>query len=132
MSLNHDNKRILSLLVTQHIIKNFEEGGSAKNNNQLSHELGIPVRLLNELIFELVECGILAELASDNMKDRRYQPAMDINKISVDLLYTKLEKLGGDHLIVTESEKVNKITRIHEHLLTAMRESPSNVLIKDI
>jgi membrane protein len=132
LSLNHDNKRILSLLVTHHIIKNFEEGGMAKNNSQLSHELGIPVRLLNELTFELVECGILAELTSDNTKDRRYQPAMDIHKIDVDLLYTKLEKLGNDHLIVTESEKVNKITRIHEHLLNAMRESPSNVLIKDI
>jgi membrane protein len=132
LSLNHDNKRILSLLVTQHIIKNFEEGGMAKNNHQLSHELGIPVRLLNELTFELVECGILAELATDNLKERSYQPAIDINKITVDMLYTKLEKLGGDHLIVNESEKVNKITRIHEHLLTAMRESPSNILIKDI
>ncbi len=132
LSLNHDNKRILSLLITQHVVKNFEEGGTPRTNEQLSHELGIPLRLLNELVFELVECGILVELASYNAKERRYHPAMDINKISVDLLYTKLEKLGGDHLVVAESEKVDKITRIHEHLLTAMRESPSNVLIKDI
>lgn len=132
LSLNHDNKRILSLLITQHIVKIFEEGGVPRTNEQLSHELGIPLRLLNELVFELVECGILVELASYNAKERRYQPAIDINKITVDLLYTKLEKLGGDHLVVTESDKVEKITRIHEHLLTAMRESPSNVLIKDI
>lgn len=132
LELNHDNKRILSLLITHHIIKNFEEGGKAKNNDLLSHELGVPLRLLNELLFELVECGILVELASENMKDKRYQPAIDINQITVDLLYSKLEKLGGDHLIVTESEKVDKITRIHEHLLDAMRESPSNVLIKNI
>ena len=132
LSLNHDNKRILSLLITQHIVKNFEEGGVPRTNEQLSHELGIPLRLLNELVFELVECGILVELASYNAKERRYQPAIDINKITVDLLYTKLEKLGGDHMVVTESHKVDKITRIHEHLLSAMRESPSNVLIKDI
>jgi membrane protein len=132
LDLNHDNKRILSLLITQHIIKNFEEGGKAMNNDKLSHELGVPLRLLNDLLFELVECGILVELVSENMKDKRFQPAIDINKITVDLLYSKLEKLGGDHLIVTESEKVDKITKIHEHLLNAMRESPSNVLIKDI
>jgi membrane protein len=132
LKLNHDNKRILSLLIAHHIIKNFEEGGEAKNNNKLSHELGVPLRLLNDLLFELVECGILVELASENMKDKRYQPAIDINRITVDLLYSRLEKLGGDHLIVNESEKVDKITRIHEHLLDAMRESPSNVLIKNI
>ncbi len=132
LSLNHDNKRILSLLITQHIIKNFEEGGKAKNNDQLSHELGIPLRLLNELLFELVECGILVELASENSKDRWYQPAIDIHKITVEYLYTKLEKLGSDHLIVTESENVDRITRIHEHLMDSIRESPSNVLIKDI
>lgn len=132
LSLNHDNKRILSLLITHYIIKNFEEGGRAKNNEELSHELGIPMRLLNQLIFEMVESGILAELASESSKERSYQPAMDINKITVDVLYTKLEKLGSDHLIVMESEKVDKITRIHEHLVDAMRESPSNVLIKDI
>ena len=41
LSLNHDNKRILSLLITQHVVKNFEEGGTPRTNEQLSHELGI-------------------------------------------------------------------------------------------
>jgi membrane protein len=132
LDLNHDNKRILSLVVAQHIVKNFEEGGRAKSNEDLSHDLGIPLRLLNDLIFEMVECNILAELASDNSKERKYQPAMDINKLSVDVLYTKLEKLGGEHMIVTESVKLDKIMKIHEHLLTSMRESPSNIMIKDI
>jgi len=132
MKLNHDNKRILSLLVAQFVIKNFEQGGRAKTNEDIGHELGIPLRLLNELIFEMVECGVLAELATDNDKVRSYQPAIDINKISVDELYTRLEKLGGDKLIVAESAKLNKIMKIHEHMIDAMRESPSNVLIKDI
>ncbi|MFC2080288.1 YihY/virulence factor BrkB family protein, partial [Bacteroidota bacterium] len=132
LKLNHDNKRILSLVIAQHIIKNFEEGGLAKNNAKLSHELGIPLRLLNDLIFEMVECGILAELASESSKDRSYQPAVDIHILSVDYLYTRLEKLGGEHLIVTESAKLDKIMKIHEHLMSEMRESPSNILIKDI
>ena len=132
LNLNHDNKRILSLLILYHIIKNFEEGGTAKSNEGLSHDLGIPLRLLNQLIFEMEDCGVLAELATDNSKERSYQPAMDINKITVDELYTRLEKLGGDQMIVTESEKLDKIAKIHEHMMDAMRESPSNILIKDI
>jgi membrane protein len=132
LELNHDNKRVLTLVIAHHIIKNFEEGGRARSNEDLSHELGIPLRLLNQLLFDMVECDILAELATDSSKQRNYQPAMDINKITVDELYTRLEKLGGDHMIVTESDKLQKITKIHEHMMDAMRESPSNVLIKDI
>ncbi len=132
LKLSHNNKRILTLLITHYVVKNFEEGGKAKSAAMLSHELGIPMRLLSELIFDLMECNVIAELASDNPKERYYQPAMDINKLTVDELYTRLEQMGGDHMIVTESEKLDKITRIHEHLLHAMRESPSNILIKDI
>jgi len=132
MQLNHDNKRILSLVIAQHIVKNFEEGGFAKSNEDLSHELGIPLRLLNDLIFEMIECGVLAELANDSSKERSYQPALDINQLTVDNLYTRLEKLGGEHLIVTESTKLDKIMKIHEHLMNEMRESPSNILIKNI
>jgi membrane protein len=132
LQLSHDNKRILTVLIAQHIVKNFEDGGTAKTADDLSHALGIPLRLLNQLIYDMVECHILAELATDDSKDRSYQPAMDINKLDVDTLYTRLEKMGGDHLIVTESDKLEKILKIHEHLLNSMTESPSNVLLKDI
>ena len=132
LKLSHDNKRILTLLISHCIIKNFEEGGAPKNSETLSHELGIPLRLVNELLFELVSAGILAELAADNTKDRTYQPAVDINKITVDYIYTQLERVGSDQMVVTESDTLGKITKIHSHLLHSMQESPSNVLVKDI
>jgi len=132
LKLSHNNKRILTLLIAHQIIKNFEEGVEPWNNEALSHALGIPVRLVNELVFELVEAGILAELAADNPKDRSYQPAVDINKITVEYIYKQMEMVGGDHMIVTESDELNKITRIHEHILHSIRESPSNILLKDI
>lgn len=132
LNLSHNNKRILALLISYHIIKNFEEGGEPWNSDTLSHELGIPIRLVNELVFELVNAGILAELAADNPKDRSYQPAVDINKITVEYLYSQMEMVGSNHMIVTESDDLNRITKIHEHILHSIRESPSNILLKDI
>jgi len=132
LNLSHNNKRILALLIAHHIIKNFEEGGEPWNTEILSHELGIPMRLVNELVYDLVSAGILAELAADNPKVRSYVPAVDIHKITVDFVYGKMESVGSDHMVVTESEELNRITRIHEHILHSIRESPSNVLLKDI
>ncbi len=132
LNLSQNNKRILTLLISHQIIRNFEEGIEPWNTETLSHELGMPIRLVNELVYELVEAGILAELAADNPKERSYQPAVDINKITVDFIYNQMELVGGDHMIVTESDELNKITRIHEHILHSIRESPSNILLKDL
>ncbi len=132
LKLSHNNKRILTLLIAHHIIRNFEEGGDPWNTDILSHELGIPMRLVNELVYELVSAGILAELAADNPKVRSYVPAVDIHKITVDFVYKQMENVGSDHMVVTESEELNRITKIHEHILHSIRESPSNVLLKDI
>jgi membrane protein len=132
LNLSHNNKRILTLLISYHIIRNFEDGGEPWNTDILSHRLGIPIRLVNELVYELVSAGILVELAADNHKDRSYQPAVDINRITVEYVYNQMELDGEDQMIVTESEELGRITRIHEHLLHSIRESPSNILVKDI
>ncbi|MCK5068335.1 MAG: YihY/virulence factor BrkB family protein [Bacteroidales bacterium] len=132
LNLSHNNKRILTLLISYQIIKNFEDGGDPWSTDTLSHELGIPIRLVNDLVYELVEAGILAEMAADNPKDRSYLPATDINRITVAYIYSKMELMGGDQMVVTETDELNRITRIHEHLLHSIRESPSNILLKDI
>lgn len=132
LNLSHNNKRILTLLISYHIVKNFEEGGEPWNSDTLSHRLGIPLRLVNELVYELVNAGILAELSADNPKDRSYQPAVDINRITVEYVYNQMELMGSDQMVVTESDELGRITRIHEHLLHSIRESPSNILVKDI
>lgn len=132
LKLSHNNKRILTLLITYHVVKSFQEGRAPWNSDRLSHELGIPVRLVNDLIFDLVNAGILAELASDDSKSRSYQPAVDINRISVDYIYSQLERTGQDKLFAAESDELDRITRIHEHILHSIRESPSNILLKDI
>ena len=87
---------------------------------------------MNELVYELVSAGILVELAAENPKDRSYVPAVDIHNITVEYIYSQIEKMGGDHLYVTESAELEKIMRIHEHLMHSLRESPSNILLKDL
>ncbi len=132
LNLSHNNQRILTLLISYHIIRNFEDGGKPWNSDVISHKLGIPLRLVNELVYELVTAGILAELSADNPKDRSYQPAIDINRITVEYVYSQMGLMGGDQMVVTESDELGRIARIHEHLLHSIRESPSNILVKDI
>ncbi len=79
-----------------------------------------------------MSAGILVELAAVHPKDRSYVPAVDIHKISVEYIYSQIEKMQGDHLYVTESAELDKITKIHDHLMHSLSESPSNILLKDL
>jgi membrane protein len=132
LNLSINNRRILTLLIAQHIIKNFEEGEKPESTEALSHQLGIPIRLVNDLVYGLVQAGILSELAADNPKERSYQPAIDINKLSVDYIYYKLDQIGSSEMHVTESAELEKISKIHEHIIHSIKESPSNILLKDL
>ncbi len=132
LNLSHNNKRILTLLISYQIIKNFEEGGEPLNTDILSRKLGIPIRLVNDLVYELVNAGILVEIAADNPKIRSYLPSVDINKITVEYIYNQMEHVGSDQMVVHESDELNRIAKLHEHILHSIRESPSNILLKDL
>ncbi len=132
LNLSDHNKKILTLLIARQVIKNFEDGTEPWSAEKLSHELGIPIRLVNDLVYDMVNAGILSELASDKPRERSYQPSVDINKITVEYIYTKLGLTGGDQLYVTESDALSRITKVHEHIMHSIRESPANVLLKDI
>jgi len=132
LNLSDHNKKILTLLIARQVIKNFEDGTEPWSAEKLSHALGIPIRLVNDLVYDMVNAGILSELASDKPRERSYQPSVDINKITVEYIYAKLGLTGGDQLYVTESDALSRITKVHEHIMHSIRESPANVLLKDI
>jgi hypothetical protein len=57
---------------------------------------------------------------------------VDINRITVEYVYSQVELMGGDRMVVTETDELGRIARIHEHIWHSIRESPSNILVKDI
>lgn len=90
-------KDYLTLYICYRIIKRFEKGEDAYSAQELAQENHLPVRIVNQLIGRLVEVKILCELsAAEESESARYQPALDINKITVGLLFEKVEQGGSE------------------------------------
>jgi len=132
LNLSSSNKRLLTLLILQQIIKNFQSGEHPMSTFMISHKLGIPNRLVSELTFALVRAGLLVELAYDDPRQRAFNPAIDINVISIGEVISRLENAGGSKLFVSDTEDLDRIVRINEDIMTSIRNSPANVLVKDI
>ena len=95
LTISPYNRKVLTLLVMNRIIKNFIKGEPALNAVQLSGQLDIPLRLIRESLDDLVDTNILSEIITKDIKEMAYQPSMDPNIITVDFLMNLLDKQGN-------------------------------------
>jgi len=128
---NHD-KRLISLFLMRNIIKNFQEGNEPLTSTELSRELGIPMRLVRDMLFTLVKSNLLNETVTESPRENGYQPAIDVNIINIKFVLDRIDAVGNDKLTVNESEPWLRLASVHEELLNSMKTSSHNVLLKDI
>lgn len=132
LSISTKLKKLMTLMIATDVVKDFADGKKASTASQISNKLNIPVRLVREVIYELTEARIFSELSSDNPRERAFQPALDINQISVVLILDKLEESGSEHIAPIESKEYKKLKEIMNDFSDIMSESNKNVLLKDI
>ncbi|MBN1796259.1 MAG: YihY/virulence factor BrkB family protein [Sedimentisphaerales bacterium] len=125
-------KKLISLVITHSIIRNFCEGEAPLDAEDISHKLEIPIRLVRLAFFELVESGILSEVKKNGGKDVAYQPAVDVGKLSVEYIVTQLEKRGKSDIPIEKTEALEKLSDSLSSFTEEIRKSPANVLLKDI
>ena len=92
LSASHSFKTLLSLFITQRLVHRFCDGEKPSDASRLSHELEIPVRLVRQLLYDLSECGILSEVKKGEDKELAYQPATDVDKMTVKFVIDRLQQ----------------------------------------
>jgi membrane protein len=132
LKISSAKKRLLTLLVVHQIIRGFMEGNPPLTATGISHNLSIPIRLIRDILFDLQECGLIAETTTEYPKERAFLPAIDINRITISYVIEKLDMHGHDLSIGEESDYLKQFSVIQTDLFKAVEKSPANVLIKDI
>jgi len=125
-------KKILALRIVHLCVKNFCNEEKPWSADQISHVLGIPIRLANLILFELTESQILSEVVGTNENETLYQPARHIDMLSLNYVIQALEKRGTDDIPAAESEEINKISDCLKELSSVVEKADANLLLKDI
>jgi len=125
-------KRLVTLMVANLVVKIFADGKSPLTATEISQELKVPIRIVRDIIYELVEVKVFSESVADNPKVRAYQPAIDINIISIDMVLKRLEERGSQHITVSKNKEYQKLSGILESFDESLKNSPSNVLLRDV
>jgi membrane protein len=132
LSVSHKYKRKLSLLVTHLLVKNFCSCRRPLYAGEISQKLEIPIRLVRQIIFELVECGILSEARINADKDVAYQPACDADVLKIKYVIDALESRGNTDIPVTDSSELGKLADCLQTFSNAIEESPANIALREI
>jgi len=125
-------RRILSLLVAQSIVRNFVQGKIPLKANEIAAMHGIPIRLVQDVIYDLLECKIINEIIASNIKEVAYQPALDPARITVSFVIEKVDQQGHHSSLVTTTKEMTDLTLIVESFYNDLQKSPGNILLKDV
>ncbi len=132
LSVSHSFKTLLSLFITQQLVHRFCCGERPGDASQLSHELDIPIRLVRQILYELSESGVLSEAKKSEDKELAYQPAIDVNKITVNFVIDRLEQRGSANIPVIKSIKLDKLSDSLRQFGEVIEKSTANVLLKNL
>lgn len=125
-------KKLLSLRIAQVCVRNFHNGVKPWNAEQISHDLGVPIRLVNMILFELTEANILSEVRGAQEKEILYQPARDLDTLSLSTVIQALDELGVEGIQITDSQEFEKISASLKDFREVINNSKANLLLKDI
>jgi membrane protein len=124
--------KVLTLMVVQLLVKNFAKGEKAMIVKDISKRLEIPIRTVRDIIYKLVDCNILSEVNTEYEKEKAYQPAQDINNLTVRYVLNEIDHCGTDKILAIASTEKDQIIKIINDFDIAIQNSKGTILLKDI
>ena len=93
--VSHRYKIMLAALLMSRICRRFANGQKPLSAMELREQTTIPIRFVNEILYELMEAGLLVEITSDEKSETsRFMPAEDLNNLSLGVMMDRLESKG--------------------------------------
>jgi len=126
------HRRVLVLLVAQKIVKNFTDGLIPLNAADIASQLDIPVRIVRDLIYDLLNSRIIIETLTPEVLEVAYQPALDPAKITISYVIDALDKKGQHVAFEKESSEFGKLSQAVESFYEDIRNSSNNTVLKDL
>jgi membrane protein len=132
LNISHHQKIALTLMIMNLIIRNFVDCERPLSSESIAAKLKIPVRLVRDIIHDLTSLNLVSIVHEESEKERLFQPAMDINSITVSLILSRLDNKGTGSSIVIKNKDFEKINGMLSKFDKIIAKSASNILVKDL
>ena len=123
----------ISILIMSLIAKRFEKNEPPYTAAQISEEHQIPIRLTNQVLYQLQEIDLIHEVVTDAKSEEiGYQPSMDINQLNVAILIDRLDTYGSENFKIDKDEEFSDEWKVLTESKEEYYKKASKVLLKDL
>lgn len=93
--VSHRYRIMLAALLMSRICRRFANGQKPLSALELREETTIPIRFVNDILYELTNAGLIVEMTSDEKGETsRFMPAEDIANLTLGTMIDRLESQG--------------------------------------
>ncbi|MDP8262972.1 MAG: YihY/virulence factor BrkB family protein [Candidatus Ancaeobacter aquaticus] len=131
LQVSHSFKQLLSMQILTMLIKRFTDGLSL-SASEISHLTEAPIRLVRQIMYDLVKCGLVSEIKSGKYQQSAYQPGIDVDKLTVEYAIERMEHVGVEDIPVAKTEEFVKISEVHKNFRETLSKSSMNILLRDV
>ncbi|TAK62186.1 YihY/virulence factor BrkB family protein [Methylobacter sp.] len=128
-NLSFSMKKVIALQVTHLIIKNFIPLNNPLTAAQIAKNLGIPIAIIQSILLKLMASHIIVEFKNQDEYEI-YQPAVDVNRLTISYVVNALEQCGQNHLPGIDQDQLlmNAVNSFRKMIETSEQDH----LLKDI
>jgi membrane protein len=130
--ISESSKKLLMLRVFHLLVKRFSKGEKPLTTDQIAHALEMPIRLVQQLLSELVEVNLVIETTSGDESKIAFQLGRTIEHLTVHEVLDAYEKRGETRLPESSLEEAEKISRYLQEIRETIDKSPANIQVKEI
>lgn len=131
--ISHRYRLMMSVMLAALICKRFDEGGRPYTALELKLKTDIPVRIVNDLLYELTRVHVIIEVMGDEKgQEVMFQPAETTERLSVGTLVSRLESEGHWPIEIDKALLDSDNWRRIIAMRTDYIDRQSKVLLKDM
>jgi membrane protein len=131
--ISHRYKIMLCALLMANICRRFADGGKPYSALELREKTSIPIRFVNDLLFDLSEAGLIVEISNDEKGETsHFMPAEDIQNLTLGTMIDRLESKGKWKIDFDASELLSEQWGRAIELRSAYLRESRNIPLKDL
>ena len=123
-------KKVLALQITHTIVQRFAKAQKALSLAEIATQFNLPLAVVHTTLTSLVKCAILVEIKAESEDESLFQPAQDIDLLTVYAVISGLENQGVTS--VPQMKVYEQIVQINECFNRKLKTAAENCLLKDL
>lgn len=131
--ISHRYQILLNALLLSRICKRFANGQKPLTALELSEQTTIPIRIVNDLLYQQIEAGLVIEITVDEKGETScFMPAEDIKNLTLGTMIDRMESYGQWKIDLDVSELFSEQWSKAMELRSTYLRDARQILVQDL